>query len=178
MGVTTAPSHRQPSWPPVRQTLHTVLQWLVEAADQAATFSQYFLHDVRVMQVQLDELFALLSAVKAGDISEAETIRRLSRSPHWLWVALDLVSKLLLALDVGDRKLEIAQRVVLHVMQVLAPGCVPLIPTDGLKEYATALLTHIGHWVQPPRQWTQGPAPKPHWMPQPELHYAQVVKTY
>ncbi|HEX9871455.1 MAG TPA: hypothetical protein VGC99_23195 [Candidatus Tectomicrobia bacterium] len=87
---------------------HTVLQWLVEAVDQAATFSQYFLHDVRVMQVQLDELFALLSAVEAGDISEAEAIQRLSRSPHWVWVALDPVSKLLLALDVGDRKLEIA----------------------------------------------------------------------
>ena len=26
----------------------TVLQWLVDAADQAMAFSQYFLHDVRV----------------------------------------------------------------------------------------------------------------------------------
>jgi hypothetical protein len=31
----------------------TVLSWLVEAADHAAAFSQYCLHDVRVMQVQL-----------------------------------------------------------------------------------------------------------------------------
>jgi hypothetical protein len=48
---------------------------LVEAADQAVAFSQYFLHDVRVTQVQLDELFALLSAVKADDVSEAEAIQ-------------------------------------------------------------------------------------------------------
>ncbi|HEX9871454.1 MAG TPA: helix-turn-helix domain-containing protein, partial [Candidatus Tectomicrobia bacterium] len=54
----------------------------------------------------------------------------------------------------------------------------PLFLTDGLKEYATALLTHVGHWVQPPRQRAQGPTPKPHWLPRPELHYAQVVKTY
>jgi hypothetical protein len=41
------------------------------------------LHDVRVTQVQLDELFALLSAVKDGELSEAKAIKRLSRSPHW-----------------------------------------------------------------------------------------------
>ena len=40
---------------------NTVLQWLVEVADHAVAFSQYFLHDVRVTQVQLDALFALLS---------------------------------------------------------------------------------------------------------------------
>ena len=45
---------------------NTVLAWLVEVADHAVAFSQYFLHDVRVTQVQLDELFALLSAVKAA----------------------------------------------------------------------------------------------------------------
>jgi hypothetical protein len=37
---------------------NTVLQWLVEAADQLRAFSQHFLHDIRVRQVQLDELFA------------------------------------------------------------------------------------------------------------------------
>src|SRR5215470_12495480 len=45
---------------------NTVLQWLVEAAEQLRAFSQHFLHDIRVRQVQLDELFALLSAVKDG----------------------------------------------------------------------------------------------------------------
>src|SRR5216683_8205755 len=50
----------------------TVLAWLVEVAEHATAFSQYFLHDVHVTQVQLDELFALLSAVKAGEVSEAE----------------------------------------------------------------------------------------------------------
>jgi hypothetical protein len=41
----------------------TVLAWLVQGADHAAAFSRYCLHDLRVRQVQLDELFALLSAV-------------------------------------------------------------------------------------------------------------------
>ena len=113
---------------------NTVLQWLVEAADHLKAFSEYFLHDVRVTQVQLDELYALLSAVKDGEVSEAEALKRLSRSSHWVWVALDPVTKLLLTIDVGDRTLAMAQGVVHQVVQVLAPGCVPLFLTDGLKE--------------------------------------------
>jgi IS1 family transposase len=156
---------------------NTVLQWLVEVADQVTAFSRYFLHDVHVTQVQLDELFALLSAVKAGEVSEAEAITRLSRSPHWVWAAMDPVTKLLLALDVGERTLAMAQGVVHQVAQVLAPHCVPLFVTDGFREYITALLTHYGDWVQPARRQATGPAPKPRWMPLPQLLYAQVIKT-
>src|SRR5262252_1629083 len=154
-----------------------VLQWLVEVADQAIAFSRYFLHDVRVTQVQLDELFALLSAVKAGEVSEAEAIERLERSPQWVWTAIDPESKLLLVLDVGERTLAMAQCVVHQVAEVLAPGCAPLFLTDGFKEYTTALLTHYGHWVQPSRRQATGPAPKPRWLPLPGLLYAQVIKT-
>jgi IS1 family transposase len=156
---------------------NTVLACLVEVADHAVAFSQYFLHDVRVTQVQLDELFALLSAVKAGEVSETEAVERLSRSPHWVWAAIDPVTKLLLTVDVGDRTRAMAQRVVHQVVQVLAPGCVPLFVTDGFKEYATALLAHFGQWVQRPRRQATGPTLKPRWMPLPQLCYAQVIKT-
>jgi IS1 family transposase len=155
----------------------TVLAWLVEVAEHAAAFSQYFLHDVRITQVQLDELFALLRAVKTGEVSEAEAVEHLSPSAHWVWAAIDPVTKLLLTVDVGDRTLATAQSVVHQVVQVLAPGCVPLFLTDGLKEYATALLTHFGSWVQPPRRQATGPAPKPRWVAVPQLLYVQVVKT-
>src|SRR3989475_10315548 len=120
---------------------NTVLQWLVEVADHATAFSRYCLHDVHVTQVQLDELFALLSAVQAGEVSEAEAITRLSRSPQWVWTAIVPVTKLLLTINVGDRTLAMAQSVVHQVVQGLAPGCVPLFLTDGFKEDATAVLT-------------------------------------
>src|SRR5207249_8768718 len=68
---------------------NTVLQWLVEAADQLRAFSHYFLHDLQLRQVQLDELYAVLSALKEGRGNEDEAIDRLSRSPHWVWVAMD-----------------------------------------------------------------------------------------
>ena len=119
----------------------------------------------------------MLSAVKDGEITEAKAITRLSRSPQWVWVAMDPESKLLLTIEVGDRTLAMAQRVVHHVAQVLAPDCAPLFVTDGFREYMTALLTHYGYWLQPPRRQVTGPKPKPRWMPLPQLLYAQVVKT-
>src|SRR5438105_4109734 len=166
------PTSTSPSRPVVRHPARSP-----RGAAHLKAFSQYFLHDVRVTQVQLDELFALLSAVKDGEMSEVEAITRLSRSPQWVWAAIDPVTKLLLTINVGDRTLAMAQRVVHQVVQVLAPGCVPLFLTDGFTEYATALLTHFGQWVQPPRRQDQGPHPKPRWMPLPQLLYAHVVKT-
>jgi hypothetical protein len=115
---------------------------LVEAAEQLQTFSQHVLHDVAVRQIQLDELFALLSAVKDGKVSEAEAIERLERSPQGVWAAMDPERKLLLAIAVGDRTLAMAQRFVHHVAQLLAPDCAPLFLTDGFRAYLTALLTH------------------------------------
>src|SRR5215475_5807892 len=157
---------------------NTVLHWLVEAAEQLRAFSAYFLCHLHLEQLQLDELYAVLRDLKAGEIKNDEAIRRLERSPYWVWTAMDPKSKLLVVVDVGCRTLAMAQRVVPQVTQVSAPGCVPLFLTDGLKDYGTALLTHFGHWMQPARRQAKGPMPKPRWMPLPELRYAQVVKQY
>ena len=157
---------------------NTVLHWLVEAAEQLRAFSAYFLCAVHVRQLQLDELYAVLREVKSGELSEDEAIKHLERSPAWVWTALDPDSKLLLVIDVGPRTLEMAQRVVHQIGQVLAPDCVPLFLTARFREYMTALLTHFGGWIQLPRRQDKGPMPKPRWMPLPQLLYAQVVKSY
>jgi hypothetical protein len=65
--------------------------------------------------VQLDELYTLLRAVKDGTVTEEEATRRLKRSPKWVWTAIDPVSKLLLVIDVGERTLTMAQRIVHQV---------------------------------------------------------------
>src|SRR5213593_2995888 len=157
---------------------HTVLAWLVEAAEHLRAFSRYFLCDVHVEQLQLDELYAVLRDLKAGTISDDEAIERLERSRYWVWTAMDPTSKLLLVVDVGTRTLAMAQRVVHQLVQVLAPGCVPLFLTDGFNEYKTAILAHFGQWMHPERRQEKGPAPKSRWMPLPALLYAQVVKSY
>jgi transposase-like protein/IS1 family transposase len=156
----------------------TVLQWLGEAAEQLRAFAAYFLCDLHLEQLQLDELYAVLRERKAGEISDEEAIKRLERSPYWVWTAMDPTSKLLVVVDVGSRTLAMAQRVVHQLVEVLAPGCVPLFLTDGFKEYRTAILAHFGHWRHPERRQDKGPRPKPRWMPLPALLYAQVVKSY
>jgi hypothetical protein len=150
----------------------------VETADHTAAFLPYFLHNVRVQQVQLDELFALFSVIKDGTISETEAIARLDRSPHEVWAAMDPESKLWLASDLGERTLAIALRFVQHVTPVLAPDCAPLWLTDGFREYLTAWVTLSDQWVQPYRRQAPGPMPKLRWWPQPGLLYAQVRKQY
>jgi IS1 family transposase len=156
----------------------TVLHWLIEAAEQLRAFSTYFLCHLHVEPLQLDELYAVLRQIKAGEISDEEALERLERSPYWVWTAMDPKSKLLLVVDVGTRTLAMAQRVVHQLVQVLAPDGVPLFLTDGFNEYKTAILAHFGHWIQPERRQDKGPMPKPRWMPLPELLYAQVVKSY
>ena len=103
-------------------------------------------------------------------------MERLSRSPHWVWTAIDPESKWLLSVQVGERTLAMAQAVLHPISQLLAPGCVPLFLSDGYAHYLTAIVTHFGRWVQPPRRPARGPAPKPRWMPLPGLLYAQVAK--
>jgi transposase-like protein len=123
-----------------------------------------------------DHNYALLDQIQSGEVTVAEAAVRLQRPHRWVWVAMDPVSKLLVAVVVGDRSLAMAQTLVHAVVRVLAPGVVPLFLTDGLRHYATALVTHFGQWVAVPPRCEQGPKPKPRWLPIPELLYAQVKK--
>ncbi len=156
---------------------NTVRHWLVEAAEQLRAFTSSLLCAVHVHQLHLDELYAVLRGVKDGAISTDEAIKRLERSRHGVWTALEPERKLLVAIETGPRALAMAQRVVHQAVQVLAPDWVPLFLTDGFKEYMTALLTHDGQWVQPARRQAQGPTPKLRWLPLPQLLSAQVGKT-
>jgi IS1 family transposase len=140
--------------------------------------TSYVLCDVHVTQLQLDELYAVIRALKTGQISESDALERLELGRSWVWTAIDPVSKLLLAIEVGPRTVEMAQRVVHQVVGVLAPGCVPAWFSDGFKGYLPAILGHCGWWVHPERRQDKGPVPKPRWLPRPGLLYAQVVKQY
>jgi transposase-like protein len=61
-----------------------VWAWLGEAANHLTTVSQYRLHDVQVRQVQLDELFALVSEGETPQGREAEARKHVQRSPAWI----------------------------------------------------------------------------------------------
>jgi transposase-like protein len=157
---------------------NTVFHWLGEAAEQLRAFAAYCLCALHVEPWQLAAVYAVWRDRKAGESSDDEAIRRLARSPSWVWTAMDPTSKLLVVVDGGSRTLAMAQRVVPQVIQVLAPDCVPLFLPDGLKDYATALLTPFGYWRHPARRHDKGPMPTPRGMPLPALRYAQVVTSY
>jgi IS1 family transposase len=141
----------------------TVLRWLVEAAKHSKAVLGYMMHNLHVTQVQLDEMYALLAEVNtAGE-----------RRKCWVWVAIDPISKLLLAIEVGDRDLAMAQRLVHGVVAVLAAGQVPMFATDQFAAYNKAILTHFGYWVE---KVSESGRILRRWMPEERLQYAQVKK--
>ena len=97
---------------------NTVRAWRMEAAEHLKGVSRSCIHDLHVSPIQMDALFALRRALKDGEVSEAEALKRLSRSPHWVWVAMEPVTTLLLTIDVGDRTLAMAQSFVHQVVQL------------------------------------------------------------
>ena len=105
------------------------ISWVRQQGQQLD--NTYFLHELHLNQVQLDELDAVLSAVRDGDVSAAEAIERLSRAPYWVWTASDPETKVLLSVQVGARTLAMAPAMLHQITQLLAPGCVPLFLSDG-----------------------------------------------
>jgi hypothetical protein len=106
---------------------NTVLPWRVEAAEQLRAFTISFLCDVHAHPLQLDELYAVIRDLKASELSEEEAIERLEGAHPWVWTAIDPVSKLLLAIEVGPRTVEMAQHIVHQVASGSCPSSVRLI---------------------------------------------------
>jgi hypothetical protein len=157
---------------------NTGLPWLVEAAEPLQAFASSCLCDLHVGPLPLAEFDAVLRDRKAGAISDDAAIERLERSRDWGWTAMDPTRQLLGGVAVGTRTLAMAPRGVPQRVQVLAPGWVPLVWTDGFKEYRTAILPPFGQWRHRERRPDKGPRPKPRWMPRPALLYAQGLKSY
>jgi hypothetical protein len=108
-----------------------VLQWLVEAAEPLQAFSDYLLRELHLSQGQLDELYAVLSAVRAGDLRAAEAVEPLSRSPYGGGTAIAPETKLLRCVRGGERTLAMAPAGLHQIAGLLAPGGVPLCLSDG-----------------------------------------------
>jgi len=83
---------------------------------------------------------------------------------RWVWVAMDPESKLLRAIDVGNRTLAMAQRVVHQVAQVLLPAAPRLSePMGSSKTLSEPRCSPTTAWIQRHGDKTKGPAPKPRW---------------
>ena len=148
--------------------VETVETWLKLATAHFEQLSAYLGHHLQIEQIQLDDLYVRLRAVQSQPGS--------SRRCVWLYNAFDPVSKFWLTFSLGDRSLPTVQHLVHILTSQLNPGCIPHFLTDGEASFEAAILTHFGQWheVTPPDQ--PHAQPRPRWLPQPNLHYAQVIK--
>lgn len=93
----------------------------------------------------------------------------------WVWIAFAPEHRLFLALVVGSRTQEQADRLIQRTARVLV-GPLPLFCSDGLEQYSVALLDCYCVTREYPRTGRRGRPRKPKQLPAPDLRYAQVVK--
>ena len=135
----------------------TIQRWLTRAGMHAEGMHEHFFRDLRLWHVQLDEL---------------KTRLRKKGNEVWLWVALDVKTKVMAVVELGPRTQAMAHRLIHILKQMLAEGCVPVFTSDGLRMYFYALTAHWGEWIQ------QEGKRKPQWVVAVELMYGQVKKRY
>ena len=106
--------------------------WLPRAGTHSATLHDRTFQHLEVPHIQFDELRTRLRC-------RAHTL--------WLWVAIDPLSKIIPVLRLGSRTQDTAHRLIHDLSSRLAPGCIPIFTSDGLKLYFYALTAHFGQWV-------------------------------
>lgn len=133
----------------------TIARWQVRAARHAERLHDRLVRGLHLPHLQLDELRTRLRSRQAG---------------LWLWLALDPLTKLVPVVHLGPRTQASAHAVVHALRDRLAPGCVPVVTSDGLRLYFYALTAHFGQWVATGRRRV--------WHVADTLVYGQVKKTY
>ena len=132
------------------------------------------MHNLHMTQAQMDELWTFVHK-KEKHLTNWERLQT-EYGDTWVWVVFDPVSKLVLALVVGEREEHQAVSVLQQLKSRLLAGHLPLFTSDQLPHYLKALLKVFGHWVQPQRQGDRGRLPSPRLEAPDDLLYATVNK--
>jgi IS1 family transposase len=135
----------------------TITTWLTRAGEHSAQVHDRWVRNLYLPHLQLDEV---------------RTRLRRRASILWLWVAVDPITKLIPVLHLGARTQDSAHAVMHALRQRLAPGCLPILTSDGLNQYFYALTAHFGQWVAATGRGAR------QWQVTPGLIYGQVKKTY
>jgi hypothetical protein len=137
----------------------TVSTWLSRSAGHAEILHERCFRNLQLPHVQLDELRTRLHSCT---------------QVLWLWLAIDPRTKILPVLQLGPRTQHMAHQLIHSLRQTLAPGCLPIITSDGLNLYFYALTAHFGQWLESDRQGRQ----RRQWQVAKGLIYGQVKKFY
>ena len=133
----------------------TIARWLRRAGQLNRPLHDRFFKNLLANYVQLDEL-----KTKTRHMGEV-----------WLWVALDVQTKVMIALNIGPRNQEQAHILLHEVKQRLAEDNIPVFSSDGLRMYFYAITAHYGFWIPPlpgKRAWQ--------WMVDERVLFAQLQK--
>ena len=93
----------------------------------------------------------------------------------WVWISFAPAYRMILSFEVGPRQQEIADCLIKKTSQCLCST--PFFVSDGLSMYPIAILKQYGHFIDPPRTGLPGRPKKPVLVPNPELKYAQIIKS-
>lgn len=96
----------------------------------------------------------------------------------WDHVAIDPITKLVVAVEVGKRTEEQTRLLVQQARARLAPDCLPALFSDAYEAYPQAILEAFGRRYPVARQGATGRRPKPRLRCPQGLVYAQVKKHY
>ena len=133
----------------------TIARWLRRAGQLDMPLHERFFKDILARYIQLDEL-----KTKTRQMGEV-----------WVWVALDVQSKVMIALQIGPRNQANAHALIHEVTQRLREDNIPIFSSDGLRMYFYALTAHYGRWIPPlpgKRAWQ--------WLVDERLLFAQLQK--
>ena len=103
----------------------TITSWLTRAGEHTQSLHEHCFHTLQIPHLQLDELCTRL---------------RSHKQVLWLWLAIDPLTKILPALQLGPRTQNMAHSLIHSLGQILTTGCLPLSTSDGLNLYFYAAL--------------------------------------
>lgn len=133
----------------------TIARWLRRAGQLDKPLHDRFFSRFVAHYIQLDELKT--KTRKMGEI--------------WVWVALDVSTRVMIALHIGPRNQNSAYQLLHEVKHRLDEAPIPVFSSDGLKMYFYAITAHYGCWLPPlpgKRAW--------HWMVDERVLFAQLHK--
>lgn len=156
-------------------TEETILEWLRRAAEKAAEINEYLMRELKVTQVQLDEMWNFIARKHAVDATpEGESGPEQTEGRQWIWVSYAPEFRLLLATYVGPRVYESALELIKMTAAIVCG--VPCFFSDGFSCYLPALIAVYHQIKEFPRTGKRGRPRQPILEPHPELVYAQIVK--
>ena len=151
----------------------TVMRYVRRAGTHCTKLSVLYT-GLRCVEIQLDEMWSFVRKKKKNLKSMAEYLQGFG--DRWTWIALDAVSKFVIAHVNGKRVEELCRKLLVLVKQRVADGK-KLITSDELKVYATLILEMWGKLVAPQKTGKRGRPKQPHKVPHEEILYGIVHKT-